>query len=151
VKIIGSCGRSFFGIVPLTTYSDWLDVTLTPATSSTRRTLCLAALAVFTGVAAPALSHADEPKSPDIVTAITRPSKTAKAAFAAPGIVMDVKVVEGQPVKKGDVLAVQDDRQDESTLESMKLDAASTAEIDYSVIDLGVKKVQYDRQLTSLN
>ena len=93
------------------------------------------------------MSRADEPKSPDTVTAITRPSKTAKAAFGAPGIVMDVKVVEGQPVKKGDVLAIQDDRQDQAKLESMKLDAQSTAEIDYSTIDLGVKKVQYDRQL----
>ena len=70
----------------------------------------------------------------------------AKASFGAPGVVMDVKVVEGQMVKKGDILAIQDDRQDQAALESMQLEAKSTAKIDYSVTDRGVKAVQQTRK-----
>jgi len=118
----------------------------TPATVSTGSRRC--AVALLTGLAAAFFARAlraEEPKPADVVTAITKPSKALKLAFAAPGVVMDVPVVEGQVVKKGDLLAQQDDRQDQASLESMKLDAASTAEIDYSVTDRGVQVVKQKR------
>lgn len=84
--------------------------------------------------------------SPVIVTGQTKPSQEVRLAFAAPGIVTDVPVKEGDHVKAGQLLAKQDDRQDRAELEKMKLDAAATYDIDYSKLDKKVKEVQLKRK-----
>ena len=103
---------------------------------------CGVALAQDAKSAAPAPSDdADKP-----VTAITKPSLEVKLTFAAPGLVKDVFVNEGDHVKAGQVLAHQDDRQDQAELESASLEAKSQAKIDNYRTDEAVKKVQLDRK-----
>lgn len=80
------------------------------------------------------------------VSAISKPSKELKLAFGAPGLVKDVPIREGDHVKVNQVLAQQDDRQDQAAYESAKREAESTAKIDYSIVDKGVKEVQLGRK-----
>jgi multidrug efflux pump subunit AcrA (membrane-fusion protein) len=109
-----------------------------------RGALLLAALSVF-GVQA---SRADDTKSTSqpLITAFSKPSKELKLVFAAPGIVMDVPVKEGDSVTAGQILAKQDDGQDQQDLAKLKLDAASTSEIEYDKADQAVKQVEYQRK-----
>lgn len=113
-------------------------------------TAMLAGCIVLAGAFA---ARADNTPPANTATAITRTPKNAqlKLSFDAPGVVMNVGVVEGQPVKKGQLLAEQDDRQDVAALESMKLDAASMAQINFSVTQYGVKKVQLARKIKMLS
>jgi len=94
------------------------------------------------GGAATALA-ADEPSVP----AISKPSQELKLSFGAPGLVKDVPVNEGDHVKAGQVLAQQDDRQDQAAYESAKKEADSEAKIAYSTADRDQKQVKYQRQL----
>ena len=81
-----------------------------------------------------------------IEPAISRPSEEAKLTFAAPGIVAEVKVKEGDQVKAGQVLSHQDDAADLAKLASAKLDAESMAEIDYQKADVEFKATVYKRK-----
>jgi RND family efflux transporter MFP subunit len=81
-----------------------------------------------------------------ILTAFSRPSKELKLVFAAPGIVLDVPVQEGDLVKAGQILAKQDDEQDQQDLAKLQLDAASMSEIIYDKADMAVKEIQYTRK-----
>jgi RND family efflux transporter MFP subunit len=94
---------------------------------------------------------ADPVKTPEtgIVDANTRPATDheIKVTFAIPGLVSDVYVNEGDHVKAGQVLAKQDDRQDVAELQSLQMEADSTAEIDNYVVDQKIKQVQLDRMI----
>ncbi len=112
-----------------------------------------AALCVAVGAAmlsqAPARLSADTPAaSPAIITSgITRPSKELKLAFAAPAIVSDVAVKEGDPVTEKQILATQDSRQDVHALHSMQIEADNTDKITYSEADRDLKVVKAKRAL----
>jgi RND family efflux transporter MFP subunit len=109
----------------------------------------MAALTLLSGLAFASASSADNSPSPSasvVVTGITRPSKERKLSFAAPGLVSDVTAKEGDTIKKGQVLASQDSRQDEFALKSMLLEANSDDKIVYSKADLALKQVQLDRK-----
>ncbi len=105
----------------------------------------LLAIGYVTGV-----TWADEPKSTDSVsvlaTAITKPSDERQLKFAAPGIVADVTVKEGDTVKTHDTLARQDSRQDELQLKYDLRESESTEKIDYSKADLASKEVDLKRK-----
>jgi multidrug efflux pump subunit AcrA (membrane-fusion protein) len=81
-----------------------------------------------------------------IEPAISRPSEEAKLAFAGPGLISQVLVKEGDAVKAGQVLSQQDDRQEQVALASDKLDAESTAEIEYEKLDVELKQRQAKRK-----
>ncbi len=108
----------------------------------------------LTAVAAPMFlgrpSLAAEAK-PVIVQGQTKPSEETKLAFPGPGLVLEVIVKEGDVVKKDQVLAKQDDRQDQAALDSMKLEADSTYKVDYSIADEAVKEVQFQRKMKMLS
>jgi len=81
------------------------------------------------------------PAPPKMIVAIgiTKPSNERKLPFPTPGLVSDVAVKEGDAVKKGQILASQDSRQDEFTLKSDEREANSEEKITYSKADFGVE------------
>jgi RND family efflux transporter MFP subunit len=82
-----------------------------------------------------------------VVTGITKPSEERHLAFAGPGLVSSVSVKEGDIVKKGQVLAAQDSRQDQFALKSYEREANSSDKVKYSKDDLALKEVQRDRKV----
>lgn len=129
----------------------------------TRKTLTqsLFAAAVAAGIATTAVWHGSPVRaagSDDAVTteqliepAVSRPSEERRLAFYGPGVVAEVHVKEGDPVKEGQVLAKQDDKDELVALEKAKQDAASTAEVDYERLDKKDKEVQLERKLKLFN
>ena len=91
-------------------------------------------------------AQADGPAEHAVEPGISRPSEEAKLTFALPGIVAEVKVKEGESVKTGQVLSHQDDASELAELASAKLDAESTAEIDYEKADVAYKATVYKRK-----
>jgi multidrug efflux pump subunit AcrA (membrane-fusion protein) len=81
-----------------------------------------------------------------IATGITRPSQELKLAFAAPGIVSDVPVKEGDLVNIKQVLASQDSRQEVWALKSLQSKADSMDKINYSIADRDSKLVEDKRK-----
>ena len=78
--------------------------------------------------------------------AFSRPSDERNLKYAAPGLVAETMVEEGAHVTKGQLLAKQDDRQGQAALHSLKVEADSTAEIDYSKADKADKEVKLKRK-----
>ncbi len=113
--------------------------TLRRRLSAAAVTAALAALPVLCGADAP-------PADPAIEPAISRPVVEAKLAFPAPGIVADVLVHEGDHVTVGQVLAKQDDAEEQEALASLKLAADSMAEVNYERLDLAQKVVAQKRK-----
>jgi RND family efflux transporter MFP subunit len=120
-----------------------------------RRNLLLVSAAVMAGttglVTGPfsRMSKADAPSdstaAPVTAIGITKPSRESKLAFAAPGLVVDVGVKDGDVVTKDQILASQDSREDEIAYDSMKLEADSDEKIKYSVEDAASKRVKFKR------
>lgn len=78
---------------------------------------------------------------------ITNPSEQRGLNFNVPGVVSKVLVKEGDAVKKGDIIAQQDDSVDQADLKVKEADANSSAlQIDAAITDLAQKKVELDRQ-----
>ncbi len=98
----------------------------------------------------PHLSRGEDKPSAAVTTttvsAITKPSQESKLSFAGPGLVVDVAVKDGDFVKKGQILASQDTREDEFAYQSMKLEAESSDKIDYSKADSALKRTQLERK-----
>jgi multidrug efflux pump subunit AcrA (membrane-fusion protein) len=109
-----------------------------------RRVALLGGLSLLLPIAA--LSANDVSPTTTIVTGITRPSEERKLTFAAPGLVSDVAVKDGDVVKKGQLLASQDDRQEQFTLKSYVREASSDDKIAYSKSDLASKELVYKRK-----
>jgi RND family efflux transporter MFP subunit len=118
--------------------------------STTNKTRAWVLTLAVLGCGATAALAADRSTEPLIAPAISVPSKELKLSFGGPGLVKDVPVKEGDRVKAGQVLAVQDDRQDEAAYESAKKEAESTAKIDYSTADRDQKQVKYQRLAVTL-
>ena len=78
---------------------------------------CVSTLATFALVSAPALSqtHSNE------VSGVTRPSQERKLSFSTQGVVAQAPVKEGDVVKVGQTILVQDDVIDKKELERLEL------------------------------
>ena len=82
----------------------------------------------------------------DEVEGFTEPYKQLELAFRSQGVVEEVTVKEGDLVKADQVIARQDDRLEQKELETNKLEAESTARVDYAEAEEKVKKIQLDRK-----
>jgi len=63
---------------------------------------------------------------------LTRPSAIYQLSFVRPGLIGEVRVKEGEPVKKDQVLVRQDDRAEQAQLANLKLQAESMVRVDYA-------------------
>ena len=77
---------------------------------------------------------------------VTKPKEEPKLAFVGPGVVMKLLVKEGDVVTKDQVLAVQDDRDEQGKLEVAKGEVESAKmQIEAAAADLELKKVTLAR------
>ncbi len=108
----------------------------------------LAAMALSSIIAAAGYSaNAAAPESSTgVVPAFTEPSKRSEMNFISMGIIKQVAVKEGDSVKMGQVLMTQDDDIEMAELERLKLEADSTARLDFAKADLDVKKKVAERK-----
>ncbi|HEY1628934.1 MAG TPA: efflux RND transporter periplasmic adaptor subunit [Tepidisphaeraceae bacterium] len=105
--------------------------------------MALAAMAIAVDAADP--SSAAQP-DPAVVTAHTEPSKILSMNFYAPGVIKSVAVKEGDVVKAGQVLMSQDNDIEKEELARLKIEADSTARLEYAQADLDVKTKVYQRK-----
>ena len=78
---------------------------------------------------------------------ITNPSEQRGLNFNVPGVVSKVLVKEGDVVKKGDLIAQQDDSVDLADLKVKEAEVKTSAvQIDAAKTDLAQKEVELDRQ-----
>jgi multidrug efflux pump subunit AcrA (membrane-fusion protein) len=124
-----------------------------------RRIAACVSVALAAACASAALPGGDEDHSmpaPGTVFGISKPSLELKLAFPLPGVISDVLIKQGDVVKKDQILANQDNRQDSITLESDEAEVLSTDEIEYSkedlaqkVIEEAQKKTMYDQHVAT--
>jgi RND family efflux transporter MFP subunit len=81
-----------------------------------------------------------------LANGITYPSKEAKLTFNGTGVIQQVLVKEGDRVKAGDPLLAEDDRAERAKLESDRIAANSTLQIDGEEKTLAQKKVELARK-----
>jgi HlyD family secretion protein len=112
--------------------------------------LSLGSASLFTGGASLALAQA--PSDRDSLTAsplserwFTRPSEEVGLDFSAPGLIVEVNVKEGDPVKKGQVLAKQDVSVEAANKAMYEIEANSAVEEEYARKDLELKKVKFQK------
>lgn len=67
---------------------------------------------------------------------VTTPSADVSASFTIPALVEELKVKEGQFVKKGDILAVQQKHVEEQQLVRLRKEATATALIDKANVEI---------------
>jgi macrolide-specific efflux system membrane fusion protein len=77
--------------------------------------------------------------------AFTKPSEERDLDFGMPGLVIKVNVVDGQPVKKNDILAQQDTSVEEANKKTFEIEATSKVEEEYAKKDVEVKKIKVQR------
>jgi multidrug efflux pump subunit AcrA (membrane-fusion protein) len=84
---------------------------------------------------------------PNLRHAYTQPDKEYKICFPTMGVIREVRIKEGDRVKKGDILMVQDDREEKAELKLLALDCndlpiegaqkkADAAKVDFDLKDL---------------
>jgi multidrug efflux pump subunit AcrA (membrane-fusion protein) len=81
-----------------------------------------------------------------VITAVTEPSKRSQMNFPAMGIIKEVKVKEGEVVKKGAPLMLQDTDVEQAELDRLKEEGESTARLDFAKADFDQKKAVYERK-----
>jgi hypothetical protein len=113
---------------------------ITPA----RKILCAMALSV--GMTGFAQAQGFNPLPQGIERASTAPSKRLELNFNNIGIVDKVLVKDGQVIKEGDVLMVQDTEIDQHELERLKVEAESKARLRYAEIDRDYKIKDLERK-----
>jgi multidrug resistance efflux pump len=107
--------------------------------------LAASALALMFGVALPTISHAQAPK--DTVEAVTAPyDRPRSLSFTFPGIIKEVLVKEGDVIKAGQPLMVQDNEIEVAELERLKREAESDARIKYYEADRDLRRKTYERK-----
>lgn len=106
----------------------------------------IAVLAMASGGLAQSAGSASlsDGKSEVVISAYTQPSDRRQLSFAGRGIILDEKVKEGEAVKKGQVLIVQDDRMDRAQWESLKIQD-SDLQTEYAKKDLAFKETKLKR------
>ncbi len=89
----------------------------------------LAAILLTAALSAPAVLGQD-PAKPKGYQAVTKPNKEVEVSFDHPGRIVDITVVEGDEVKAGQVLAQQDDLEEQAALaiDKSKADDETTIE-----------------------
>ena len=75
------------------------------------------------------------------VTAITIPSADVTLSFVQPGRIAEVRVREGESVKAGQVLVVQDDAVERAKLAQLEAESQNTTQIQAAEASLAQKKV----------
>jgi multidrug efflux pump subunit AcrA (membrane-fusion protein) len=81
------------------------------------------------------------------VAGVTRPSQERKLSFPSQGVVAQAPLKEGDAVKAGQTILVQDDVIDKKELERLELTANSNARIEAAEADLAVKKAVLKRKV----
>ncbi|HEY7089063.1 MAG TPA: biotin/lipoyl-binding protein, partial [Tepidisphaeraceae bacterium] len=119
--------------------------------SHVRKTLVAIGLLTAGGFALTTQGAADSKTTPKetIITADTAPSETPKLSFNFPGIVKEVLVKEGDVIKRGQPLMVQDDDIEQAELDRLKAEADSEARIDYYKADRDYKQATRDRKVNA--
>lgn len=133
-------------------------MTRVPKTQTTSLFGCLA-LAATVAVGAAGLGGAPlmaapggaAPMGGSVERGVTRPSDERKLVFAGPGVVGKVDIKDGDPVKAGQSLALQDDRVERKQLEANAAEIvgaeikvrASVADLENKKIDLRRKEIVY--------
>jgi multidrug efflux pump subunit AcrA (membrane-fusion protein) len=82
----------------------------------------------------------------DTAEGITKPSQEAHAAFQSPGVVRQEVVKEGDKVKEGQPLLIQEDYIEKKELERLQLLANSTARVEAAQANLELKKSVLNRK-----
>ncbi len=77
---------------------------------------------------------------------ITKPSEQRDLVFSGPGIVVEESVKEGDAVKKGQVLAVQDTTVEEAEKMKLELEANSALQVEAAKADYDSKVVEFKRK-----
>jgi RND family efflux transporter MFP subunit len=115
------------------------------------RTL-LACLALAIAASLAGITHAQEaPAAAGVagVVAITKPSQDVTLAFARPGLVTKVLVKKGDWVKAGDVVAQQDDTEEQAAYEVAKGEADDTTRVYAQEKIRDQKQKSYERKQQS--
>jgi len=82
------------------------------------------------------------------ITGFTKPLHEPKLVFVKPGVISKVNVKDGDVVKAGQVLATQDDREEQAEIKSLQGDiVGAQLQIEASQADYELKKVQLNRKL----
>jgi RND family efflux transporter MFP subunit len=102
-----------------------------------------AGLMLFSGPVAQAQNAA---AGQGVIEAYTEPSKRLELAFSTLGVVQEIAVKEGDPVKAGQLLITQYDEVEALELERLKAEAESPARIEAAKADLDVKTKTYERK-----
>ncbi|CAN5523358.1 hypothetical protein BH09PLA1_BH09PLA1_11780 [soil metagenome] len=110
--------------------------------SGTSRWVALSTVAALICFCAPAIAQTRANE----VGGVTRPSQERKLSFSTQGVVAQAPVKEGDVVKAGQVILVQDDTIDKKELERLELTANSKARIEAAEADLAVKKAALKRK-----
>jgi RND family efflux transporter MFP subunit len=114
-------------------------------------------LAVAAGGAVASAAPADEratprdrfaPETPMLqgLKGYSRPSAEHKVSFPSPGVISQILVKDGDPVKKGQELAVQNEAEERLKLEVAEFEAGEAAEQYIIAADATLKKAQVDLQ-----
>ncbi|HSI33285.1 MAG: efflux RND transporter periplasmic adaptor subunit [Phycisphaerae bacterium] len=82
------------------------------------------------------------PSSDGIVAGFTLPHKEYKISFPTMGVIREVKVKEGDAVNAGDVLMIQDDREEQAELKVLEFDANSKKPEDAARAELELNQVK---------
>lgn len=113
--------------------------------------VAVAAVGIDRLAAAPAFAQTsprDSASTMNFERGVTKPKEEPKLVFVAPGVVRKMNVKEGQTVKKDDVLAIQDDRDEAGKIEVAKGEIASAQmQVEAAQADLELKTVMLDRKL----
>jgi RND family efflux transporter MFP subunit len=95
-----------------------------------------------------AMAQSAPSATPAIERGLTKPKQEPKLVFYAPGVVAKLMVEEGQRVQAGDVLAIQNDAEEQAKLLSLQGELISAdLQIDAAKADLKQKVVALKRKL----
>jgi len=94
--------------------------------------------------ATPFSPSASFPMADGVMQGYTLPNIEYKISFPTMGVVREVKVKEGDFVKEGTVLMIQDDREEQAELKILDFDANSTKPIDAAKAERDLAKVKAD-------
>jgi RND family efflux transporter MFP subunit len=96
------------------------------------------------GAAAALAGAVQEKNSADRVQpALTAPNKEYQISFPSMGVIKEVRVKEGEPIKKDDVLMVQDTTEEVAELKMLEIDATNTAPIEAAKAKVLVAEVEF--------
>jgi RND family efflux transporter MFP subunit len=111
--------------------------------------LAMAATLATTTRAQDALRDAPIPTGANGVVSVTKPSQDVTVAFARPGLVAKLLVKKGDSVKAGDIVAQQDDTEEQAAYDVAKSEADDNTRVVAQEKIRDQKKSAYERKLAS--